>query len=188
MRVAHLILDYEPLSRIFQDIGQSIRARSSRLAQIDVSKPRFLARRDFPSVTLPIPQNLPPAAQPPPQDHPEAAAFIEVEIASSRLSLEEEIDEFYFEDNNPKAPLINLSDAEGESDKNSSIRTPLLVIAYPNNSSDEEEDNMALNKGNMSPRELMAARGKGSSSKAPIKSQAPPTFPLLFHKSPPTSA
>ena len=71
---------------------------------------------------------------------------------------------------NPKAPLINLSDAEGELDRNSSIRTPLLVIACPDNSSDEEEDNMALNKGNKSLKELMAARGKRSTSKAPSKS------------------
>jgi len=32
LRAAHLILDYEPLSRIFQDVGQAIRAGSSRLA------------------------------------------------------------------------------------------------------------------------------------------------------------
>ena len=53
LRATHLILDYEPLSRIFQDVGQAIRAGSSRLACIDVSKPRFLARRDLPSVVLP---------------------------------------------------------------------------------------------------------------------------------------
>ena len=119
---------------------------------------------------MPVPQNLPPTAQPPRQDHPETAAFIEEEIALSRLSLEEEIDEFYFEEKNPKAPLINLSDAEGELDRNSGLSTPLLVITCPNNSSDEEEDNMALNKGNKSLKELMAARGKRSTSKAPTKS------------------
>ena len=148
-----------------------IRAGNSRLAWIDVSKPGFLARKDLPPVTLPVPQNLPPAAHPPPQDHPKVATFIEEEIASSRLSLEEEIDKFYFEEKkNPKAPLINLSDAEGKLDRNSGIRTPLLVIASPDNSFDEEEDNMALNKGNKSLKELMAARGKGSTSKAPTKS------------------
>ena len=36
---------------------------------------------------------------------------------------------------------------------------------------------MALNKGNKSLRELMAARGKGSTSKAPLKSQAPSNLP-----------
>ena len=66
--------------------------------------------------------------------------------------------------------MINLSDVEGELDRNSNISTPLLVIACPNNSSDEEEDNMALNKGNKILKELMAAMGKGSTSKAPTKS------------------
>ena len=32
LQAAHLILDYEPLSRIFQDVGQAIRVWSSRLA------------------------------------------------------------------------------------------------------------------------------------------------------------
>ena len=73
--------------------------------------------------------------------------------------------------------MINLSEAEGESDRNSSIRTLPLVIAYPDNSFDEEEDNMALNKGNKSLRELMTARGKGPTSKAPTKSQAPSNLP-----------
>ena len=47
LRAAHLILDYEPLSRIFQDAGQALRVGSSRLARIDVSEPGFLARRDL---------------------------------------------------------------------------------------------------------------------------------------------
>ena len=91
--------------------------------------------------------------------------------------MEEEIDRFHFEENNSRAPLINLSDAEGESDRNSGVRAPVLVIAYSDNSSDEEEDDIALNKGNKSLRELMAARGKGSTSKAPPKSQAPSNLP-----------
>ena len=163
-------MDYEPLSRTFQDIGQAIRAGSSRLARIDVSKLGFLARRDLPPVALPIPQILPPAAQPPPQNLVEVVAFLEEEIALSHLSLEEEIDEFRFKEINPKAPLINHLDAEGESDMNSGVRTPVLVIAYSDNSSNEEEDDMALNKGNKSLRELMVARAKGSTSKAPPKS------------------
>ena len=32
LRAAHLILDYEPLSHIFQDVGQAIKAGSPRLA------------------------------------------------------------------------------------------------------------------------------------------------------------
>ena len=48
---APLILAYEPLSCIFQDVSQVIKAGSSRLARIDVSKPRFLAWRDLHPVT-----------------------------------------------------------------------------------------------------------------------------------------
>ena len=173
-----MILDYEPIPHSFQDVGQAIRAGSSRLARIDVSKLGFLAKRDFPSIVLPIPQNFPPVAQPLPQNLPEAAALPEEEITSSHLSLEEERDKFHFEEeNNLRAPLINLSDAEGESDRNFDVHTPILMITYPNNSSDEEEDNMDLNKGNKSLRELMATRGKGSTLMAPPKSQAPSNLP-----------
>ena len=41
LRAAHLVLDYEPLSRSFQDIGNAIRANDYRLAHIDVSRPLF---------------------------------------------------------------------------------------------------------------------------------------------------
>ena len=189
MRAAHLILDYEPLSYIFQDVGQAIRTGSSRLAQIDVSKPEFLARKDLPPVALPIPQNLPPATQPLSQNLPEAAAFPEEEIASSRLSLEEEIDKFHFEEeNNLRAPLINILDAEGESNRNSGVCTPILAIACPDNSSDEKEDSMALNKGNKSLRELMATKGKESTSKATPKSQVLSNLPPSPPQVPSTSA
>ena len=146
LRVAHLVLGYEPLSRTFQDIGQSIRADSPRLARIDVSKPRFLARDDLRSVVLPVVQNPQPIAQPLPQDSPEAATPVEEEAESSRLSLEEEIDEFYFEEDIPKAPLIELSDPEGEQDRNSVISAP-IIITCSEDSSDDEVDNMAFNKG-----------------------------------------
>ena len=43
LRVMHLILDYEPLSNIFQDVSQEIRAGDPKLACIDVSMPGFLA-------------------------------------------------------------------------------------------------------------------------------------------------
>ena len=143
---------------------------STRLSRIDVPKSGFLARRDLPPITLPILQNPQPTVQLPPQDNPRAAAFVEEETESSRLSLEEEIDEFYFEEDNPKAPLIELLDAEGEPDRNLAIGVPPLVISCPDNSFDEEVDDMASNKGNKSLQELMAARGKGQTSKALTKS------------------
>ena len=121
------------------------------MARIDVSKPKFLARQDLKLIVLPGIQNPPLITQLPPPDNLEVVAQAEGETKSSRLSLEEEIDEFYFEDEIPKAPLIELSDLEG--------------------------DNMASNKGT-SLRELMASRGKGQSSKAPAHSQTPVLPPV----------
>ena len=89
-------------------------------------------------------------------DNPGVVEFVEGETESFRLSLEGEIDEFYFEEVIPKSPLIKLSNAEGELDRNSVIGAPPLVIACSDDSSDEEVDNMASNKGK-SLRELMAA-------------------------------
>ena len=68
-------------------------------------------------------------------------------------------------------------DAEGESDRISNIRTAILVIARPDSSSEEEEDSMALNKGNKSLRELMASKGKESTLKGASKSQIPLNLP-----------
>ena len=64
LRAAHLILDYEPISRTFLDVGNSIRANDYRLARIDVSRPGFLAQYDLPPIDYPIPQGIPLAAQP----------------------------------------------------------------------------------------------------------------------------
>ena len=64
LRAVHLILDYEPISRTFLDVGNSIRANDHRLARIDVSRPGFLAPHDFPPVDHPIPQGIPFLAQP----------------------------------------------------------------------------------------------------------------------------
>ena len=121
--------------------------------------PRILAQRDLRPVVLPVLQNPQLVAHPPPQDNPRVAEFVEEKTESFRLSLEEEIDEFYFEEDIPKASLIKLSDAEGEPDRNFVIGAPPLVIACLDGSSDEEVDNMG-SKGK-SLWELMAARGKG---------------------------
>ena len=176
LRAAHLVLGYQPLSHSFQAIGHAIRAGSPRLARINVSKPKFLARQDLKPVVLPGVRNPPPVAQLPPPDNLEVAAQPEEEAESSRLSLEEEIDEFYFEEDIPKAPLIELSDPEEEQDRNSVVGAP-IVIACSEDSSDKEVDNMASSKGK-SLKELMATRGKGQSSKAPAQSQTPVLPPV----------
>ena len=43
LRAVHLSLDFEPISRTFQEIGHAIRAGDHRINRIDVSKPNFLA-------------------------------------------------------------------------------------------------------------------------------------------------
>ena len=57
LRAVHLILDFEPISRSFLDVGNSIRAGDHRLARIDVSRPNFLAPYDLPPVDHPIPSH-----------------------------------------------------------------------------------------------------------------------------------
>ena len=64
LHAVHLILDYEPISRTFLDVGNSIRANDYRLAHIDVFRPGFLAPHDLPPVDHPIPQGIPFAVQP----------------------------------------------------------------------------------------------------------------------------
>ena len=43
LRAVHLISDFQPISEIYQDVGNAIRAGDLRLARIDVSRPSFLA-------------------------------------------------------------------------------------------------------------------------------------------------
>ena len=100
-------------------------------------------------------------------------------VASSHLSLEEEIDKFHFEEEqSPRAPLICISDTEGELDRSSGVHNPYLILTRPDNL-DEEEDSM-VNKGNKSLRDLLAASGKESTSKiAPMSQVAPPPPPKI---------
>ena len=92
----HLILDFEPISRSFLDVGNSIRVGDHRLTRIDVSRPDFLAPYDLPPVDHPIPQGIPLVAQPL-QQVPLGEAIIREGTASSS-SLEQEIDRFQFEE------------------------------------------------------------------------------------------
>ena len=116
LRAVYLILEFEPILKIFQEIGYAIKAGDPRLARIDVSKLDFLARDDLPPVILPIWQNPPLFAIPFQQLSPQAIV-VEKEIASSCLSLEEEIDKFCFkeEEGMPNRP-VQLSDSETEFD------------------------------------------------------------------------
>ena len=53
LRVVHLILDFEPLSDVFQEVGHAIKVGDLRLRQIDVSVPQFLAYEDIVPIELP---------------------------------------------------------------------------------------------------------------------------------------
>ena len=177
LRAVHLILDYEPISRTFLDVGNSIRANDHRLARIDVSRPGFLAPYDLPPVDHPIPQGIPFLAQPL-QQVPLGQAIVEEGVASSS-SLEKEIDGFQFE-----VKVIVISDAEEEADKYSCVQTPAQIIIYVGDSLDEEEA-MAPKTG-PSLRELMKNRNKTPSpqdknkSKPPVNPPPPPPPPPLL--------
>ena len=80
LRAVHLILDFEPISDNFQEVGHTIRAVDHRLRKIEVSVLGFLAQEDVMSVELPFILAFP------------KVATLREETASSRLSLEKEID------------------------------------------------------------------------------------------------
>ena len=154
LHAVHLILDFEPISRSFLDVGNSIRAGDHRLACIDVSRPDFLAPYDLPPVDHPIPQGIPLVAQPL-QQVPLREAIIR-EGATSSSSLEQEIDRFQFEEE-----TILVSEAEEGADEHSCVQTPAQVVTYIADTSDEEET-MAP-KASPSLKELMKNRNKAPS-------------------------
>ena len=106
----------------------------------------------------------------------EALVATEEEIASSRLSLEEEIDQFRFvEDVGPSEKPVDISDFETESANLSSVHPKQLVITRIDSESEEEEEEMDQKK-RPGLKGLLASRNKGGSSKEAPKTQ-PPTIP-----------
>ena len=106
----------------------------------------------------------------------EALVATEEEIASSRLSLEEEIDQFRFvEDVGPSEKPVDILDSETESVNLSSVHPKQLVITRIDSESEEEEEEMDQKKRPIL-KGLLASRNKGGSSKEAPKTQ-PPTIP-----------
>ena len=167
-QAAHLILDYKPISRTFLDVGNAIRANDYHLARIDVSRPHFLSPHDLPPVDHLIPQGIPLAAQLL-QQVPLGQVVAEEGTASSS-SLEEEIDKFQFEEEETQVEAIVISEAEEETDKYSCVQTPAPIVTYMEDSSDNEEEDMAL-KPTPSLRELMKRRNKVPSPQEANKSK-----------------
>ena len=112
------------------------------------------------------------------QVFPEAAAAPREEVTSSHLSLKVKINKFHFEEGEiQETPLVNILNAEEEADRHSGVHLPTLVVTRLDSTFEEEEDEMALNWGNRSLKDLMAARNKGITSQEVLKSQVPPTLP-----------
>ena len=178
MRAIHLILEFDPISKIFQEVGHAIKVGDPQINRIDVSKPDFLARDDLPPTILPVHQIPHPLAIPLQQVSLEATAAVEEEIGSSRLSLEEEIDRFRFEEKEiaPEKP-VKLSDSETESNRLSSARLPKLVIARIDSSSEEMEGRDLKKRSSL--KGLIANRNKGGTSKDVPKIQTPTILPPL---------
>ena len=143
LRAVHLILDFEPILRTFQEIGHAIRAGDPWINRTDVSKPNFLAQDDLPPVKLPIQQIPSPFVIPLQQVPLEVPVATKEKITSSRLSLEEEIDQFRFvEDVGPSEKPVDISDFETESVNLSSVHPKQLVITWIDLESEEEEEEM----------------------------------------------
>ena len=178
LQAVHLILDFEPISKIFQEIGHAIRAGDPQINRIDVSKPDFLARDDLPPFRLSIHQIPPPLVIPLQQVPLEATVAVEEEITSSRLSLEEEIDQFCFvEDEGPFEKPVNILDSETESAKFSSIHPKQFIITRIDLESEEEEGAMDPKK-RPGLKGLLASRNKWGNSKEAPKTQPPVVLPL----------
>ena len=106
----------------------------------------------------------------------EAPVATEEEIASSWLSLEEEIDQFYFvEDMRSSEKPVDISDFKTESVNISSVHSKQLIITQVDLESEEEEEQMDAKK-RPGLKGLLASRNKGGSSKEAPKTQ-PPAIP-----------
>ena len=141
LRAIHLILDFEPISRVFQEISHAIRAGDPRIHRINISKPNFLARKNLPPVRLPVQQIIPPLIIPLQQVPLEVPVAAEEEIASSRLSLEEEIDQFSFmEDVGLSEKPVDISDSKTESVNISSMHPRQLIITQVDSKFEKEEE------------------------------------------------
>ena len=168
LRAVHLILDFEPISRSFLDVGNSIRAGDHRLARIDVSRPYFLAPYDLPPINHPIPQGIPIVTQPL-QEVPLGEVIFK-EGRASFSSLEQEIDRFQFEEE-----TILVSETEEGVNEHSCVQTPLQVVTYIADTLDEEKE-MAPKTG-PSLKELMRNRNKAPSPQDKNKSKHPANPP-----------
>ena len=106
----------------------------------------------------------------------EALVVAEEEIASSRLSLEDEIDQFRFvEDVEPSEKPVHISNSETKSVNIYSVHPKQLIITQIDSEFEEEEEQMDQKK-RPGLKGLLSSRNKGGSSKEAPKTQ-PPVIP-----------
>lgn len=107
------------------------------------------------------------------------------ETTSSRLSLEEETNQFHLEEEKKEEGdlVIHLLDKEDELDRNLGVRAPGLIIARIDSNLKKEEE-MALNK-RKTLKDLLIDKAKGKTSKDPV---APYPLPILPSPSTPSSS
>ncbi|KAK9986473.1 hypothetical protein SO802_031424 [Lithocarpus litseifolius] len=148
------------------------------MGRIDVSRLDFLVRDDLPLVVLPAWQNPLPFAIPLRRVPPEIAAAAREEVATSRSSLDAEIDNFRFEEVEGEVleRPVDLSSFEADLDRTSAARSPKLVVPRIDSSPETKEEDMDL-KQRPSLKGLLANRNKGSTSKEVPKTQVPPSLP-----------
>ena len=128
-----------------------------------------MAPYNLPLVDHPVPQGVPLAAQPI-QQVPLGIAVVE-ERTTFSSSLEEEIDNFQFEEEETQGvEAIFISEAEEETDEYSCVQALAPVITYMEDSSDNEVEEMAP-KSNESLRELMKGRNRVSTLQEVNKSK-----------------
>lgn len=130
-------------------MGHAIRTGDLCLARIDVSVPEFLIQVDNVPVELPSCRS------------PHEATVLREEIASSCLSLEAGIDQFHLEEEREEQEqlVIQVLDSENELDRSSGICIPKLVVAWVDDSLEEEEEMTLSRKKGL--HELLADRAKG---------------------------
>ena len=132
-----------------------------------------MARDNLPPIRLPIHQTPPSLVISLQQVSLEATIAAKKEIASPRLSLKEELDQFRFvEDEGP----VEISDFETESSNLSSIHPKQLVITRIDSKSEEEEEEMDQKK-RLGLKGLLTSSNKGGSLKEAPKTQPPVVLP-----------
>ena len=174
LRFIPLILGYTSKSEP-QPRGNAITLGDRRLNRIDVARKTFLAPFDLNPVPHPNPQGIPPLVQPIQQVPLQTVA--EERVASSTPSLDEQIDQFKFEEEGSEE--VQILSSEEAPDRQSAA--PVLNLALPEDS--EEEDMLPLGQ-LMKNRRNATTAAKGTGTSQPTANLPPPPPPPPAPKDP----